>query len=159
MLANAVCACVIDDASPEPLVGPGAQDVIPTIFQIRLQSKEEGPRKNVAETPVAVLPLHLATDELLGAAHVQRSIHAEVIHQGFDSVRLCVGVILDQVKPVVFVDVVVQNVFDALKHVPDRPLIPVGDHEHGMRDFAISRAGEKDDVVQVVAYGAIDGHA
>lgn len=107
MLPNAVCACVIDDASPEPLVGPRAQDVIPTIFQKGLQSKKEGSRQNVAKAPVAVLPLHLATDELLGTAHVERSIHAKVIHQGFDSVRFCVGVILDQVKPVVFIDVVV----------------------------------------------------
>lgn len=35
----------------------------------------------------------------------------------------------------------------------------MGDHEHGVRDFAISRASEEDDVVQVMAYGAIDGHA
>lgn len=53
---------------------------------------------------------------------------------------------------------VVDNIFDALKHVPDRPLVPVGDYEHGMRDFAISRASKEDDVVQVVAYGAIDSH-
>lgn len=95
MLASTVCVCVIDDASPEPLVGPRTQDVIPTIFQVGLQSKEEGPRQNVAKASVAVLPLHLATDELLGTAHVESSIHAKVIHQGFDPVRLCVGVILD----------------------------------------------------------------
>lgn len=35
----------------------------------------------------------------------------------------------------------------------------MGDYEHGMRNFAISRASEKDNVVQVVAYCAIDSHA
>lgn len=159
MLANAVCVCVVDDASAKPLVWPRAQDVIPTVFQVGLQSKEQGTRQDVAEAPVAVLALHLPADELLGTTHVERSIHAEVIHQGPDPVRFRVGVVLDQVKPVVFVDVVVENILDALKHVPDRPLVAMGDHEHGVRDFAIPRASEEDDVVQVVAYGAVDGHA
>lgn len=95
LLANAVCVCVIDDASPKPLIRPRTQDVIPTVFQVGLQSKEQGTRQDVAEAPVAVLPLHLPADELLGTTHVERSIHAEVIHQGSDPVRFCVGVILD----------------------------------------------------------------
>lgn len=159
MLTNTVCVRVVDDASSKPLVGPRAQDVIPTVFQVGLQPKEQGARQDVAEPSVAVLPLHLPSYELLGAAHVELSIHAKVTHQGFDPVGFRVGVVLDQVKPVVFIYVMVQNIFDVLKHVPDQPLVPVGDDEHAVGDFAVSHAGEEDNVVQVMAYGAVDSYA
>lgn len=105
MLTDAVCAGVIDDASPEPLIGPGAQDVVPTVFQEGLEPQEQAAGQEVAEPPVAILPLHLPTDELLGTAQVELSVYAQVIHQGFDPVSFRVRVILGKVKPVVFADV------------------------------------------------------
>lgn len=40
-LADTVCAGVIDDAAPEPLVGSGAQDVVAAVFQEGLQAEEQ----------------------------------------------------------------------------------------------------------------------
>ncbi len=107
IFTDTVCVCVVDDASSEPLIRPCAQDVIPAVFQEGLKSEEQSTGKKVPKAAVAVPPLHLSTYELLRTAHVQLPIHTQVLHQRFDSVSLCVGIILDKVKPVIFIDVMV----------------------------------------------------
>lgn len=107
MFTDTVGAGVIDDASAEPLIWPGAQDVVPAVFQEGLKSQEQAARQEVPKPPVAVLPFHLPSDELFRTTHVQLSIHAQVLHQLSDPVGFGVGVVLDEVEPVVLVDVVV----------------------------------------------------
>lgn len=158
-LADTVRVGVIDDAAPEPLVGSGAQDVVAAVLQEGLQAEEQSARKDVSEASVAILPFHLSADELLGTAQVELSVQAQVLHQGPEPVGLRVGVVLHKVEPVVLVDVVIKNILDVLEHVPDEPLVAVGDHQHAVRNLAVARAGEEDHVVQVMADGAIDGHA
>lgn len=136
----------------------GAEDVIPAVLQkgLKLQQKTAG--QQVSESPIAVTPLHLTTYKLLWAAHVEHSVHTQVLHQSLDTICLRVCVVLSEVEPVIICDVVFENVLDGLEHVPDEPLVTVGDYRHAVGRLAASGPGEEDDIVQMMADGAVDGH-
>lgn len=149
---------MIDDAPPEPLVGPAADNVVPALLQEALEVEQQWPGEQVAEAPVAVPALHLPADELLRAAHVQLQVRAQVRNQGLDAVRLGVRVVLREVEPIVLVDVVLQDVPDGPEHVPDGTLVAMGDHLHAAGHLAAVHAGEEHHRVQVVTNGVVDGH-
>ena len=158
MLIHAVGVRVINDAPPQPLVRPGAENVVSAVLQEGLEPEQQGPGQQVAEPPEAVPSLHLAPDELLGAAHVEHAVHAQVRHHGLDAVRLGVRVVLSEVEPVVLINEVLQDILDGLVHVPHGTLVAVGDHLHALWCLAVGHASEEHHHVQVVADGAIDGH-
>lgn len=136
----------------------GAEDVIPAVLQegLKLQQKTAG--QQVSKSTIAVPPLHLTTYKLLWAAHVEHPVHTQVLHQSLDTICLCIRVILSEVEPVVLCDVVFENVLDGLEHVPDEPLVTVGDHRHAVGRLAASGPSEEHNIVHMMADGAVDGH-
>lgn len=108
---------------------------------------------------MAVPALAITSYELPRAAHVELVVYAQVTHKHLQPIGLGVGVILEEVEPIVLRNVVFHEIPHSLKHAWHRTLVTVGDHKHSVRDLAVARASEEDEAsVQVVVQGTVCGN-